>query len=211
MTLNFKKGNMKKILSKQSGYAPSQIVEKKQKANKAFIAFEKAAEKLGWTFEKQDLRNSVQYPNRLVVTHTPSLIFNGFNVGYFRIIPNGEGLEMSRIQVNDAFREKGMATLMMAQMMQIFLYTSSNLVTQIPFKILVGDVGFKANKYTQVNNDVRLKLYTKFGFQAVKEIDNYIKLEFVWDEKVVDEVLDKVGEILDFNTLEERMRNNFSK
>ena len=195
-------------MSKQFGYAPSQIVERNQKANKAFIAFEKAAEKLGWSFKKQDLSNAIQYTNRLVVTNTPSLIFNGFNVGYFRIIPNGEGLEMSRIQVDDAFRGKGMATLMMAQMMQIFFFVSSNLQTEIPFKIVVGNVGF-AGQYTQVSEDVKLKLYNKFGFQAVKEIDDYIKLEFVWDNKVVDQVLNQVTEILDFETLETRMRNIF--
>ena len=206
--MTHKKGNYKKILSKQFGYAPSQIVERNQKANKAFIAFEKAAEKLGWSFKKQDLSNAIQYTNRLVVTNTPSLIFNGFNVGYFRIIPNGEGLEMSRIQVDDAFRGKGMATLMMAQMMQIFFFVSSNLQTEIPFKIVVGNVGF-AGQYTQVSEDVKLKLYNKFGFQAVKEIDGYIKLEFVWDNKVVDQVLNQVTEILDFETLETRMRNIF--
>jgi ribosomal protein S18 acetylase RimI-like enzyme len=198
---------IKKELSKRTGVPVKNILMKSQNSNEAFLSFQKAATELGWSFEKQIIHNTVQYTNRLVVTESESLVFNGFGVGYFRIVPNGDGLEMSRIQVDDAFRGRGMATLMMSQMMQIFFGVISKLKKQIPFKILTGDIGFKSNNWTQVDMDVKLKLYTNFGFKINKIIEDFVKLEF--DYNSVTDVIELIQKELDIETFNERFRKKF--
>lgn len=197
----------KKQLAKLLGVSVKSITERTQKSNEAFLAFQKAADNLGWSYERDDrFNNVVEYSNRVIVTKTPSLVFNGFRAGYFRIIPSGDGLEMSRIQVDDELRGKGLANLMMAQMMQILFETIAELDSPVPFKILAGDVGFKINNYTQVDQDVRLRLYTKFGFQPTKVIDNFVKLELKYDEASLKNVIDLMNDQLDLDKLAERLR-----
>jgi len=209
---------IKKQLSKNSGISEKNIKIKSGKTNVAFDLFEKALINSGFSYKKEGLMDCKSNGSSMVATQTMSLVVDGLQFGYFRIIPTCDGLELSRIQVDDQFRGIGLGNILMAQMMSLYISVLSDFATnnkvsdvaKLPqMTIHVGSLGFRHNNYTQVSDRTKMSLYSKFGFKCVSLQHNMPVMKF--DFSKITQAAEITTDLMDINKLESRISQAMMK
>lgn len=139
-------------------------------ANSAFNIAKIRLLKFGWEFDN-NYGNTVDFGDRFTVTHSPIIMIENqlFDV---KLIPHGDGVEISRIEVCDGFQNKGFGGKFLVSLLWFLIDLRIDDIFIIP-----QPVAFRGSNGNIAENQHELEsFFTRRGFKEV-EGGEYWKLD----------------------------------